>query len=267
MSGVDLSIDKPVVEFKNFSFKYHFRDKYVIENLSFKIKQGETILLTGSSGSGKSTILYSILGLVPHLYKGDVKGEIYVNRENVLSSKISKITERVGYIPQRVNNFITEPTVYEELSFGLEYKQIPICETRARVFSIAEELSLKELLPLNPRNISEGEKQKTCLGSTIISYPKLIIADEPLANLDVINQKKTINLLLKLKEQKYTIIIASHDISKYSLLSPKIFQLQNNKLTEMSFSEVEKRILFHRELKKFILIIVQILILKLLLSL
>ncbi|UJG39610.1 MAG: ATP-binding cassette domain-containing protein [Candidatus Heimdallarchaeum aukensis] len=250
MSGVDLSIDKPVVEFKNFSFKYHFRDKYVIENLSFKIKQGETILLTGSSGSGKSTILYSILGLVPHLYKGDVKGEIYVNRENVLSSKISKITERVGYIPQRVNNFITEPTVYEELSFGLEYKQIPICETRARVFSIAEELSLKELLPLNPRNISEGEKQKTCLGSTIISYPKLIIADEPLANLDVINQKKTINLLLKLKEQKYTIIIASHDISKYSLLSPKIFQLQNNKLTEMSFSEVEKKNSFPSRIKE-----------------
>ncbi|UJG42260.1 MAG: energy-coupling factor ABC transporter ATP-binding protein [Candidatus Heimdallarchaeum endolithica] len=250
MQGLDSVLNIPIVEFKNFSFKYHFREKYVIENLSFKINQGETILLTGFSGSGKSTILYSILGLIPHLYKGDTKGEVYVNGKNVLFSKISRITEQVGYIPQRVNNFITEPTVYEELSFGLEYKQTPSSETRVRVLSIAEDLSLKELLPRNPRNISEGEKQKTCLGSTLISYPELIIADEPLANLDEINQKKTTNLLLKLKEQKYTIIIASHDISKYSFLSPKIFQIQNKKITEIRFNEIENRDSFLLKIKR-----------------
>jgi len=204
---------------------YYFRDDWAIKSFSMEIHEGETVILTGPSGSGKSTIVYTILGLVPHFYAGKTEGKVIVNGKDIHKTPIMQLVKDIGYIPQRIDSFITTSNVYTELAFSLEYRRFPKDAIREKVSNIAAELDLTDLLTFNPQQISEGEKQKVCVGAALVFNPKIIVADEPLSNLDLRNQRNTLNLFKQLQNKGYTIIIATHDVDKFSTLSPRVIDL------------------------------------------
>ncbi|MCK4972347.1 MAG: ATP-binding cassette domain-containing protein, partial [Candidatus Heimdallarchaeota archaeon] len=221
---------EPIIAFENFSFQYHFRNKWSLSDINLSISQGEFIILTGSSGSGKSSFCYSLVGLIPFFYAGKTKGDVFVGKQKVQESSILYLSKKIGYIPQRVENTQVTPFVLTELAFPLEYRAIKAEVINEKVQSIASKLLLNNLLESNPQKLSEGQKQKVAIACGLTSNPEIIIADEPLANLDTNNKKVICSLLADLNREGKTIIVSTHDISHYLDVVTRVIEIEEGKI-------------------------------------
>ena len=222
----------PVITFEDFSFRYHLREDLTLRNINLQITKGEFIVLTGSSGSGKSTICYSILGLIPNFYAGELNGNVIINDQNTKSKSVFSISESIGYIPQRVESSLVTPYVFTELAFPLEYQDYEQSVMHEQIENVSNQLNLKSLLSKNPQKTSEGEKQKIAIGCSLIRNPSIIVADEPLANLDKSNQVMIKAILEKLSEEGKTIIVATHEYEQYLSLASRIIKLEQGSLRD-----------------------------------
>jgi len=223
-------LKEPIISFENFSYKYHFRNEWALSNINLSISQGEFIILTGSSGSGKSSLCYSLVGLIPFFYAGKTKGDVFVEKQKVQESSILYLSKKIGYIPQRVENTLVTPFVLTELAFPLEYRAIKNEVINEKVQSIALKLHLNNLLESNPQKLSEGQKQKVAIACSLTSNPEVIIADEPLANLDTNNKKVICSLLAELNRKGKTIIVSTHDISHYLDVATRVVEIEGGKI-------------------------------------
>jgi len=223
---------EPIIFYNDFSFKYHLRNDWVLKNINLHIEESEFVIITGSSGSGKSTLCYAILGLIPHFYAGNHTGDVLIDNKIIADSSISTVLENVGYIPQRVENSLITPYVFTEIAFPLEYRDYKREVIKNRIIEISESLEINELLFRNPQKLSEGEKQKVAVSCALATTPKIIVADEPLANLDKKNQKRIISFFQKMKREKKTIVISTHDYKKYLDLKPRIIRIENGSIRE-----------------------------------
>lgn len=225
-------MEEPIISFENYSFRYHLRQKEALSNISLKIQKGEFVVITGPSGSGKSTLCYSIIGLIPHFYSGEVTGEITTNTHNVFDTPISEITEKTGYISQRIETSLITPYVFTEIAFPLEYRNYDKQKVCSNILSISDNLNIKDLLHRNPNQISEGEKQKVGFACSTVMDPDIIIADEPLANLDRKNRLMLLNILEELRRRKKTIIIFTHNYEYYETLATRIVEIKEGKISK-----------------------------------
>ncbi|MCG3221200.1 MAG: ATP-binding cassette domain-containing protein, partial [Candidatus Heimdallarchaeota archaeon] len=225
-------MNNPVISFEDFSFRFHLRENWALKNINLQISKGDFVVITGSSGSGKSTLCYSILGLAPNFYAGELKGRITIDNQNTNSQSIFSVSELIGYIPQRVESSLITPYVLTELAFPLEYHDYEESIMHERIKKVSKQLKLESLLPRNPQKISEGEKQKIAIGCALIRNPNIILADEPLANLDRKNRTAIKSIFQKLKEEGKTIIIASHEYEQYFPLASKIVSLEQGAIVE-----------------------------------
>ncbi|MHA1397885.1 MAG: ABC transporter ATP-binding protein [Candidatus Heimdallarchaeaceae archaeon] len=232
-------MNKPIISFQNFGFKYHLRDDWVLAHINININAGEFIVFSGPNGSGKSTICYSLLGLIPHFYSGETKGAVFIQRLNIFNSSISEIRKLVGYIPQRVENSLVTPYVFTELAFPLEYQNLTEEEIYERITGVSRNLKMEDLLQRNPSKISEGEKQKVGVGCAITNDPQIIVADEPLINLDQKNRKRVLSILNKLKQNNKTIIVATHEFEKYANLADRILFIEGGSVHEKGEIQID----------------------------
>lgn len=202
-------MNENVISVNNLSFKYEGGES-ILENISFKINKGDLVLLTGPSGKGKSTLIYLLSGIIPNIIRGKAEGEILINGENIFDKKVNEICKHVGIVLQNADNQIVEKYVENELSFGAENIGI-----KSEIISKKIELILK-ILNLNPneecRKLSGGQKQKLIIGSTLLMGQRIIILDEPLANLDQQTALDLLKILKSLCANGYTVLIAEHRI-------------------------------------------------------
>ena len=177
--------EKGTVEFKNVSFKYPDADEYVLKNISFKVKKGETIAFIGSTGSGKSTLI----NLVPRLYDA-TEGEVLVDGKNVKEYKLSALNNKIGYIPQKAVMFTG--SVEDNISYGDNGKGKPSLEKikeSAKVAQASEfiekmEEEYKSHIARGGTNISGGQKQRLAIARAIARNPEIYIFDDSFSALD-----------------------------------------------------------------------------------
>jgi len=229
---------EPIISFEDFSFRYYLRQNKALSNVSLSFQKGEFVIVTGPSGSGKSTLCYSIMGLVPHFYSGEVTGKIISNNYDVLNTPISKITEKIGYIPQQIETSFTTPFVFTEIAFPLEYRDYKKQSICSKIQTISKDLDLENLLHRDPQQISEGEKQKVGFACEAIVDPNIIITDEPLSNLDKKNRSMIFEILKEFKKRKKTIIIFTHDYKYYKSLATRIIEIIEGKINRDLPSDV-----------------------------
>ncbi len=221
---------EPIISFENFSFQYHFRDEWALSDINLSISQGEFIILTGSSGSGKSSLCYSLVGLIPFFYAGQTKGDVFIGNQKIEESSILYLSKKIGYVPQRVENTLVTPFVLTELAFPLEYRDIENESISKKVQAISSKLHLNNLLDSNPQKLSEGQKQKVAIACGLTSNPEIFIADEPLANLDTNNKKVICSLLAEMNREGKTIIVSTHDISHYLSVATRVIEIEKGKI-------------------------------------
>ena len=192
-----------MLEVKNISSGYG--KKQVLYDVSLEINEGEIVLLTGGNGSGKSTILKCIYGLLP-LWNG----EIYFEGEKITGFKTSDLIKKgLVYIPQK-NNYFENLTVHENLEVsGSIYSKTELKKKIEYVFENFNKLA--ELKKRTPFSLSGGERQLLAFGMALIHKPKLILFDEPLAGTDKGNTKIILDEILKLnKKQNIEFLIIEH---------------------------------------------------------
>ena len=233
------------VELKNIYFRYKGFKEIILKNVNMEALYGEITLLAGMSGSGKSTILNLITGIIPNIIKGDIKGEILINNENIIGKSISEISKMVGVVLQNADSQIIMPHVEEEIAFGLENINMERENIKNKINEMCNILSLNK--NAKSKTLSGGEKQRLMSGAILAMNPKIIILDEPLANIDKFGAKILLDALLNLKNKGYAIIIIEHRLDMLIKYIDKIYDIKNGILNEIDninkYLEDEKNII------------------------
>lgn len=202
---------EPIIEFKNYSFKYNSQVEPTLRDIDLTVYPGEKILIIGPSGSGKSTLANCINGLVPFSYAGDSTGELYIGGKKPEDLGIFGLSKTVGTVLQDTDGQFIGLTVAEDIAFVLENDCMEEEKMRKSVDAIAEIVDVKNLLHHAPGELSGGQKQRVSMAGVMIDDVDILLFDEPLANLDPATGKRAIALIDSIqKEQNKTILIIEH---------------------------------------------------------
>ena len=206
---------EPIIEFKDFSFKYNSQAEPTLKNINLKINKGEKILLAGPSGSGKSTIGRCLNGLIPNINQGEVKGKCLVNGKDITSTSLFDFSFTTSTILQDADSQFIGLTVGEDIAFALENDCQPKDKMHQTVNQWADELKIKELLTQSPQSLSGGQKQIVALTGVLVDESPILLFDEPFANLDPASGLKTMAIIDKIqKELNATVIIIEHRVEE-----------------------------------------------------
>lgn len=202
---------EPIIEFKNFSFKYRSQKEPTIKDINLAIYPGEKVLIVGPSGSGKSTLAHCINGLVPFSYKGEITGSYSIAGQNPEKLGIFGLSKLVGTVLQDTDGQFIDLTVAEDIAFALENDMIPQPEMFERVARVAETVEVQSVLGNAPGALSGGQKQRVSMAGVMIDRVEILLFDEPLANLDPATGKRAIELIDQIhREEKTTVVIIEH---------------------------------------------------------
>ena len=199
------------IEFSNFSFRYASLDKPTLKNINLRIEQGEKIVIIGPSGSGKSTLGQCLNGLIPHSIKGETQGSLTFNDHATTDFSMDNFTEQVGTVLQDTDNQFVGLTVGEDIAFALENQNMSPAQMYPLVKSTAQLVDLEQLIQQAPDDLSGGQKQRVSLAGILVDDVETLLFDEPLASLDPVSGKRTIEIIDELHQTSgKTIIIIEH---------------------------------------------------------
>lgn len=207
-----------MVELKNVSFRYGSENAECmyassLKNIDLTVKTGECVLLTGPSGCGKTTILRLINGLIPHFYPGELSGDILIDGGSVKERELYDTALIIGTVFQNPRTQFYNVDTTGELAFGCENRGLPEQEIYTRIDRTVAHFRMASLMDRNIFRLSDGEKQKIACASVNVSKPKIILLDEPSANLDYTATLMLRELILRWKAEGKTIIAAEHRIA------------------------------------------------------
>ncbi|MDO5717032.1 MAG: ABC transporter ATP-binding protein [Tissierellia bacterium] len=221
-----------MIEFQHVSLSYG--EGQILKDVNFKVNRGETILLTGLSGSGKSTILKLINGLIPHYESAKVEGNIWIDGKNPKDLELYQVSKRVSTVFQnpKTHFFNTETTL--ELVFYLENIGTPRNVMKERLEETVELFQIHHLMNRSIFELSGGEKQILSIAQTYMSGNEIIVLDEPTANLDEVYTEKVGQMLEILKDLGKTIVIAEHRFTFLKELVDRVLLIKDGKAEEMT---------------------------------
>lgn len=209
------------------------REHPTLSDIDLSFSEGEFVVITGASGSGKSTLAYSILGLIPFFYSGERGGEVLYRSEDISKVHLADHSRKIGYISQRIDNSFATPYVFSELAFPLEYaEKNKDKDIGTEIVAHSSKLNINNLLSRKIHNLSEGEKQLVSFGCATINNIDMIIADEPLANLDYRNKKLILAKFREFHNSGKTLIITTHDYESYLPIASRIIYVDKGKIKE-----------------------------------
>ena len=227
-----------ILRIKNLSFSYPQSNKSAINDISFSMNSGDFNIIFGQSGCGKSTLLKLIKNeLSPY---GKIEGSIYYNSKNTnnIEKKIS--ASEIGFVMQNPDSQIVTDKVYRELAFGLESLGYDNASIKRKVAEIASYFGIENWYDKNTAELSGGQKQLLNLASIMVMNPKLILLDEPTAQLDPIASNNFINTLYQLnKDLGISILMVEHNLEKVFSIADNVILLDNGKLL---FKDVPQKI-------------------------
>ena len=202
---------QPIISFRNFSFRYRAQKQPTLRDINLDIFPGERIVIAGLSGSGKSTIGNCINGLIPFRYPGEFSGSLTVNGIDAPHSSIFKLSTHVGTVLQDPDGQFIGLTVAEDIAFALENACTAQDEMKEIVEKTARLVDIDRHLTKAPHELSGGQKQRVSLAGVMVDDVKILLFDEPLANLDPATGKQTIELIDDIQKRTgATVIIIEH---------------------------------------------------------
>ena len=201
----------PIISFKDFSFQYRAQKRPTLTGISLDIYPGEKVLIAGPSGSGKSTLAGCVNGLNPFSNPGECKGTLIVDGVDAPHSSIFELSAHVGTVLQDPDGQFIGLTVGEDIAFALENSCTPQNEMHKITRHAAELVGIENHLDYAPHELSGGQKQRVSLAGVMVDQVKILLFDEPLANLDPAAGKQAIELIDEIqKKTDTTVLIIEH---------------------------------------------------------
>jgi energy-coupling factor transport system ATP-binding protein len=204
-----------LISFNQVSLIYPQAQKTIFNDLTFSVPEGELLLIMGQTGSGKSSLLKLINGLVPHHTGGILSGEITVAGRSTRMHRPRELADLIGIVGQNpAEGFVTD-TVEEEIAFGMESLGVPREVMRKRVEETLDLLGLAQLRNRSLSTLSGGEAQRVAIAAVLTMHPKVLLLDEPTSALDPIAAEEVLSILARLvHDLGLTIIIAEHRLER-----------------------------------------------------
>ncbi|MDE7263690.1 MAG: energy-coupling factor ABC transporter ATP-binding protein [Anaeroplasmataceae bacterium] len=219
------------IELRQVSFCYDGYSEMILSNVNFHIHYGEVCLLSGLSGEGKSTLLSIISGIIPNIIKGNIAGDILINGESIKGQSLSKICRKVGVVLQNADNQIIHKVVEDEIAFGCENLAFPKELIGKQIDRVCTIMDLdKSLLT---RTLSGGQKQSLITASTLAMGQKILLLDEPLANLDIKSASLLMDTLCTLAKAGYAVLVVEHRLDMVLPFVDSVWNIREGIVTEV----------------------------------
>lgn len=216
------------IRLKEVSFKYDGAKETVLENINLTVEYGETVLLSGVSGEGKSTLLSIINGVIPFVNSGEFSGSVEIDGKDVTKLKISERSKLIGTVLQNADEQIIYDLVNEEIAFGCENLNIASEEIDRRIERFTMLMQIEK--NAKTKTLSGGQKQRLITASTLAMEQKIIILDEPLANLDTHTAHILLKALRNLANSGYAVLIVEHRLDVVKNYIDKVMRIENKQL-------------------------------------
>jgi energy-coupling factor transport system ATP-binding protein len=235
--------DKAVIEFNKTTFHYSGVNEPALSDVTLSIPDGAFVLVTGESGSGKSTFLRLLNGLIPHFYGGRFGGNVKVYGTDSRTAPVRSLSAMVGQVFQDSTAQFVTGEATGEIAFGLENIGMPAPDIARRVKETAELLGIESLLGRQAATLSGGEKQKVAIASVLAMRPAAIALDEPTAELDPESAEDLLELLIRLnKEQGLTVILAEHRLERVLQFADMVIEIRQGRITAGPVHEMAGKI-------------------------
>ena len=209
-----------MIEFQQVSFAYE-PGRPVLQDVSFRIEDGEAVGLIGANGAGKSTVMRLLLGLL----QGE--GRILADGLEVGRGTLPEVRRKLGFVLQNSDDQMFMPTVYEDMIFAPLNYRLSREEADARVDAVLERLGLRDLKHRHNHKLSGGEKRMAAIATILAMEPEAILMDEPTSALDPYNRRIVIQTIRELKQTK---LITSHDLDMILDTCDRVILLSAGKL-------------------------------------
>ncbi|MCL4923428.1 energy-coupling factor ABC transporter ATP-binding protein [Streptococcus suis] len=219
-----------IIEVKNLKYKYNQEDeRYTLNDVSFHVKQGEWLSIIGHNGSGKSTTVRLIDGLLEA-----ESGDIYIDGDALIIDNVWNKRRLIGMVFQNPDNQFVGATVEDDVAFGLENQGIPLEEMRSRVDEALELVGMTDFKTREPARLSGGQKQRVAIAGVVALRPKIIILDEATSMLDPEGRLDLIKIVREIKERHgMTVISITHDLDEVAL-SDRVIVMKNGQVESIS---------------------------------
>ena len=201
----------PIIEFRDFSFKYKSQTEPTLTDINLKIYPGEKVLIAGPSGSGKSTLAHCINALIPCSLPGEIQGSLTVDGMTPAAEGVFGMSKKVGTVLQDTDGQFIGLTVAEDIAFALENDAVSREDMYAKVDEAARLTDMTDYMKHSPNELSGGQKQRVSMAGVLVDDVDILLFDEPLANLDPATGKYTISLIDDImKRRDVTVVIIEH---------------------------------------------------------
>lgn len=190
---------------KNLSLS--FFNRKILEKVNLRLKKSQIIALLGPTGSGKTCLAYCLSGVIPHLIKGKLEGEVLIDGISTRNMKVNEILRKVSLVLQNPEAQLFGMTVRDDLEFPLLNRGFPQQRVEERVEELLNFFGLKDLENRPPRTLSGGQKQKLVIASALASDPEFLILDEPFSNLDPLWRRRLAEMIVGMKKEGKGILL------------------------------------------------------------
>ncbi|MBQ7883675.1 MAG: ATP-binding cassette domain-containing protein [Phascolarctobacterium sp.] len=220
-----------MLKIEDLSYRYLSRHKFTLKKINLQLAEGEMLLLAGRSGCGKSTLIKAISGLLNNNDKGELRGKIYLENEDITNFSPEKIGILVGTVYQSPDDQLFAMTVADEVGFALENQGLEPDYIKEQVSETLRLVGLAGFENYSIHQLSGGQRQRLALASILITKPRLLILDEPVSQMNPQGVQDFLNLLLKLnREEKIAILMVEHRVNELAGYFKRLAVMQAGKI-------------------------------------
>jgi len=204
---------------------------WVLQEVSLSVEEGEFVSIMGPTGVGKTTLCLALNGIVPQSTGGRIKGEVHIYGLNTMLQPVADLAQLVGIVFQDAETQLFNMSVESEIAFGLESLGKPAEEIAERVDWAMALVGMRGFKDRSPFQLSGGQKQRVAIASILAMTPKILVLDEPTANLDPLGKAEVFSVVRELRQKRgMTIIMIEHESEHIAEFSDRVIVLNNGRV-------------------------------------
>ena len=232
-----------MIEFNEFSFRYREGAEPVVRDITLSIPDGCFVGITGAAGSGKSTLTYAINGIIPHCYPGDFYGSVTVEGCDTVDTSLTDLSRLVGSVCQDIDSQMVSTVVEDEMLYGLENFGVPRDEIEGRLEQALDDMGIADLRDRTIASLSGGQKQKVAIASILALNSRVLVLDEPTAELDPASSRSVFDLLARYAcEHGATVVVVEQKIALLSQYADMLVIVDEGRIR---FADAPAKVLEH----------------------
>ena len=199
------------IEIKDLNFTYQSSERKAIDSVCLSQDEGELIVIMGSTGAGKSSLVRCLNRIIPNFFKGEFTGEIKILDTDIAGQKVTRMADKVGMVFQDFETQLFSTSATLEVAFGAENLGVSREEIKRRINDSLEKAGLAGYEDRDPSSLSGGEKQRLAIASILAIKPRILILDEPTTDLDPLGKQEIFQVLKDLLKEGLTVVLVEHE--------------------------------------------------------